>query len=395
MNQFTKPSERLLLGPGPSNVNPRVIEAMTLPIMGYLDPIFLKIMDEVVDMLKVLFGTSNQLTLPLSGTGTSGMEAALINILEPGDNVVVGINGLFGQRLADISERCGANVTTISVDWGNPLDLSAIEEAVQKIDNLTLLAAVHVETSTGVVQPLEPLSNIAHKYGALFLADAVTSLGGIELKVDDWEVDICYGATQKCVGAPPGMSPITLNEQAVEKIKNRKTKVPSFYLDLLLLEKYWITDRTYHHTASMPMIYGLREALIMALEEGLINRAERHALNAQALKNGLKALGMGVLAKEGYQAPPLTAPVLPTDIDEPAIRKSLLNTYGIEIGGGFGPLAGKIWRIGLMGESSQQANVLTFLQALETLLTTTDYSFEVGSSLTSANLTFKNSQPIA
>ena len=384
MDLLTEPKDRLLLGPGPSNVNSRVIKAMSMPIMGYLDPTFLKVMDELVAMLKVLFGTSNKFTLPLSGTGTSGMEAALVNILEPGDNVVVGINGLFGQRIADIAGRCGANVTTVTADWGHPLNLTDVEKAVESSDKLALLAAVHIETSTGVIQPLKPLSDIAHKHGALFLADAVTSLGGIELKIDEWGVDICYSATQKCVGAPPGMSPITLSDNAVEKIRNRTSSIQSFYLDLLLLEKYWITDRTYHHTASMPIIYAVREALSMAIEEGLPNRVHRHKTNAEALKEGLRALGFDILAQEGYQAPPLTAPIIPDTVDEASIRKSLLSEYGIEIAGGFGPLAGKIWRIGLMGESSQETNVLTFLKALEELLAKTDNKFEPGSSLTSA-----------
>ena len=388
MDLLTEPKDRLLLGPGPSNVNSRVIKAMSMPIMGYLDPTFLKVMDELVAMLKVLFGTSNKFTLPLSGTGTSGMEAALVNILEPGDNVVVGINGLFGQRIADIAGRCGANVTTVTADWGHPLNLTDVEKAVESTDKLALLAAVHIETSTGVIQPLKPLADIAHKHGALFLADAVTSLGGIELKIDEWGVDICYSATQKCVGAPPGMSPITLSDNAVEKIRNRTSSIQSFYLDLLLLEKYWITDRTYHHTASMPIIYAVREALSMAIEEGLPNRVHRHKTNAEALKEGLRALGFDILAQEGYQAPPLTAPIIPDTVDAASIRKSLLSEYGIEIAGGFGPLAGKIWRIGLMGESSQETNVLTFLKALEELLAKTDHKFEPGSSLTSAKQVF-------
>ena len=321
MDLLTEPKDRLLLGPGPSNVNSRVIKAMSMPIMGYLDPTFLKVMDELVAMLKVLFGTSNKFTLPLSGTGTSGMEAALVNILEPGDNVVVGINGLFGQRIAEIAGRCGANVTTVTADWGHPLNLTDVEKAVESTDKLALLAVVHIETSTGVIQPLKPLADIAHKHGALFLADAVTSLGGIELKIDEWGVDICYSATQKCVGAPPGMSPITLSDNAVEKIRNRTSSIQSFYLDLLLLEKYWITDRTYHHTASMPIIYAVREALSMAIEEGLPNRVHRHRTNAEALKEGLRALGFEILAQEGYQAPPLTAPTIPDTVDEASIRK--------------------------------------------------------------------------
>lgn len=384
MENPTRPRDRLLLGPGPSNVNPRVTRAMTLPLMGYLDPTFLSVMNEVVEMLRTIFGTSNHFTLPISGTGTSGMEAALVNILEPGDKVVVGINGLFGQRIADIANRCGAEVITVTAEWGHPLNLSHLDSALKDAGNVKLLAAVHIETSTGVIQPLAPLATLAHENGALFLADVVTSLGGVEVNVDDWGVDICYSATQKCIGAPPGMSPITLSPNAVEVLRKRKSPVQSFYLDLQLLEKYWLSDHVYHHTASMPMIYGLREALTMVLEEGLENRFARHRINAAALKEGLQTLGMNLLAKDEYQAPPLTAPVIAQGINEVNIRRSLLEKHGIEIGAGFGPLAGKIWRIGLMGESSKGSHVLTLLQALETLLEQQGFKCDIGSSLISA-----------
>ncbi len=368
MQQYTEPRDRLLLGPGPSNVNPRVIRAMTLPLMGYIDPTFLRVMDETAALLRQAFGTSNELTLAVSGTGTSGMEAALVNLLEPGDSVVIGVNGVFGQRLADIAARCGANVTTVAADWGRTLDSAAVEQAITDAGPVKLLAVVHVETSTGVVQPLPPLAEAAHRHGALFLVDAVTSLGGVDLRVDEWGIDACYSATQKCVGAPPGLSPITLSPRAVEAVLARTAPVQSFYLDLLHLQRYWITDRTYHHTASMPLIYALREALVMAMEEGLEVRQQRHTRNAAALRAGLAEFGMRPLAVEGTQAPPLTAALVPDGLDEAKVRRTLLNEYGIEIGGGFGPLAGKIWRIGLMGESSQAAHVLTLLHALETLL---------------------------
>ncbi|MFH1560129.1 MAG: alanine--glyoxylate aminotransferase family protein [Chloroflexota bacterium] len=385
MQQFTEPRERLLLGPGPSNVSPRVIRAMTLPLMGYLDPTFLKVMDEVVDLLRQVFRTSNEFTLALSGTGTAGMEAALVNLLEPGDTAVVGTHGLFGQRLADIASRCGARVITVAAEWGQTLDPLEVEKALKDAGPVKLLAAVHVETSTGVVQPLPPLAELARSHNALFLVDAVTSLGGVDLRVDEWGIDLCYSATQKCVGSPPGLSPITLSPRAVEALRQRQSPIQSFYLDLLLLEKYWLTDRVYHHTASMSMVYALREALIMAMEEGLEARFERHRRNADALKAGLAALGMRALAPQGFQAAPLTAALVPEGIDEARVRRSLLGEYGIEIGGGFGPLAGKIWRIGLMGESSQGSHVLTLLHALEILLSREGCEFASGSSIAAAH----------
>lgn len=385
MQQFTEPRERLLLGPGPSNVSPRVIRAMTLPLMGYLDPTFLKVMDEMTELLRQVFRTSNEFTLAVSGTGTSGMEAALVNMLEPGDTAVVGTHGLFGQRIADIASRCGARVITVSAEWGKTLDPLEIEKALKDAGQVKLLAVVHVETSTGVVQPLAPLAEIAHNNNALFLVDAVTSLGGVDLRVDEWGVDICYSATQKCVGSPPGLSPITLSPRAVEVLRQRQTPVQSFYLDLLQLERYWLTDRAYHHTASMSMIYALREALMIVMEEGLEVRYERHQRNADALKAGLAALGMQPLAQKGSQANPLTAALVPEGIDEARVRRNLLGEYGIEIGGGFGPLAGKIWRIGLMGESSQASHVLTLLHALETLLSREGCEFAPGSSIAAAH----------
>ena len=385
MQQFTEPRERLLMGPGPSNVSPRVLRAMTLPLMGYLDPTFLKVMDEVVELLRQVFRTSNEFTLALSGTGTSGMEAALVNLLEPGDTAVIGANGLFGERMADIASRCGARVVTVAAEWGQTLVPLEMEKTLKDAGQVKLLAVVHVETSTGVVQPLAPLAELAHGHNALFLVDAVTSLGGIDLRVDEWGIDLCYSATQKCLGSPPGLSPITLSPRAVEVLRQRRGPVQSFYLDLLLLERYWLTDRVYHHTASMSMVYALREALMAVLEEGLEARFDRHRRNANALKAGLAALGMPALAPKESQAYPLTAALIPQGIDEARVRRSLLGEYGIEIGGGFGPLAGKVWRIGLMGESSQGSHVLTLLHALEVLLSREGYEIALGSGAAAAH----------
>ena len=385
MQTYTTPEDRLLLGPGPSNINPRVTRSMLLPLMGYLDPLFLKVMDESVDLLRQVFQTTNEFTLAISGTGSSGMEAALVNMLEPGDTAVVGTYGLFGQRIADIASRCGANVITVPAEWGKTLDETEVAKVMKSAAPVKLLAAVHVETSTGIVQPLTGLANIAHENGALFLVDAVTSLGGVDLRVDDWEIDICYSATQKCVGSPPGMSPITLSQRAVEVLRNRSTPIQSFYLDLLQLERYWLTDRVYHHTASMPMIYAMREALMMVIEEGLGNRHKRHETNALALRSGLAVLGMHPLAPEGYRAAPLTAVLIPDTIDEAKIRRSLLMEYGIEIGGGFGPLAGKICRLGLMGESSQDNNGLYLLHCLESILRREGIEILPGASIAEAH----------
>ena len=357
---------------------------MTMPLMGYMDPSFLQVMDETVGLLRQVFRTTNEFALALSGTGGAGMEAALVNLLEPGDTAVVCAHGLFGQRMEDIASRCGARTITVTAEWGKPLDLDEVEQALKGAGEVKVLAAVHAETSTGVLQPLVPLGVLARRYGALFLVDAVTSLGGVDVRVDDWGIDLCYSATQKCLGAPPGLSPITVSPRALEAIKQRKTKVQSFYLDLALLERYWITDRVYHHTASMPMVYALREALRMALEEGLEARFERHHRNAVALKAGLEVLGLKTLAPEGFQVNPLTAAVIPEGLNEARVRQSLLQEQGIEIGGGFGPLAGKIWRIGLMGQSSQDTNVFTLLGALETLLAREEYEVAPGASVAAA-----------
>ena len=361
---------RILLGPGPSEANPRVLEAMTRPMLGYLDPSFVQVMDDTVAMLRQVFRTENALTFPVSGTGTAGMEAALVNVIEPGDAVVVGVNGYFGGRIADIAARCGGDVTTVEAEWGTHIPADAIADAVKKTQP-KLVALVHAETSTGILQPLDESIAIAHQHGALFLADCVTSLGGQPVDVDARGIDIAYSCTQKCLAAPPGLSPITFSERAVDVIRKRKTPVQSFYLDITLLENYWLgasspQRRTYHHTVSMSLIYALHEALRVVLAEGLTARYQRHEQHARALIAGARAIGLEPAAEEGYRAPMLTTLRIPDGVDDVTLRQRLLAEDGIEIGGGLGSLAGKVWRVGLMGESASEGNVKRVLAALET-----------------------------
>ena len=360
---------RVLMGPGPSEANARVLKAMTTPMLGYLDTKFVEVMDDTVALLRQVFGTENRLTLPVSGTGTAGMEAALANVVEPGDGVVVGINGYFGERIANIAARCGAVVTTVEAAWGTHICPGKIAEAVAKTSALKLVALVHAETSTGILQPLADAIQIAHNSDALFLADCVTSLGGQPVDLDARGIDIAYSCTQKCLAGPPGLSPISFSERAVDVIRKRKTPIQSFYLDMTLLENYWHGEnRSYHHTVSMSMIYALREALRVVLEEGLTARYERHELNANALLAGAKSIGLQPAAEEGHRAPMLTTLHIPDGIDDAIIRKRLIMDYGIEIGAGLGIFAGKAWRIGLMGESANERNVMLVLNALEKLL---------------------------
>ena len=375
---------RILLGPGPSTANPRVLKAMTTPMLGYLDADFVQVMDETVALLRQVYGTQNPLTLPVSGTGTAGMEAALTNVIEPGDDVLVGINGYFGGRIADIAERCGANVTPIQSEWGTAITPEQIAGACAEIKP-KLVAVVHVETSTGILQPLEPLIEIAHQSGALFLADCVTSLGGQPVDLDARGIDIAYSCTQKCLGCPPGLSPISFSARAVEAIRKRKTKIQSFYLDMTLLEKYWYGDtRSYHHTLSMSLVYALREGLRVVLEEGVSARYERHEHNAKALLAGASAIGLQPLAAEDHRAPMLTTLRIPDGIDDATIRKRLIQDYGIEIGGGLGIFAGKAWRIGLMGDACNERNVLLVLNAMEKLLIEYGHRVEAGTAVRAA-----------
>ncbi|RKU16505.1 alanine--glyoxylate aminotransferase [Candidatus Poribacteria bacterium] len=382
---------RILLGPGPSIANPRVLKAMTTPMLGYLDADFVEVMDDTVALIRQVYGTQNTLTFPVSGTGTAGMETALTNIIEPGDSVVVGINGYFGGRIADIAERCGAKVTPVHAEWGDIIQPEQIAEACDKVVP-KLVAVVHGETSTGVLQPLEQIIDITHENGALFLADCVTSLGGQPVELDARGIDIAYSCTQKCLAGPPGLSPISFSDRAVEVIRNRKTKIQSFYLDATLLAEYWLGDsRKYHHTVSMSLIYALREALRVVVEEGLSPRYQRHERNAKALIAGAEAIGLQPAATENHRAPMLTTLLIPDGIDDATIRKRLIQDYGIEIGGGLGIFAGKAWRIGLMGDAANEQNVLLVLNAIETLLIEFGSSVDTGTAVRAAAAVYQGS----
>jgi alanine-glyoxylate transaminase/serine-glyoxylate transaminase/serine-pyruvate transaminase len=337
---------------------------MSTPLVGHLDPVFLHIMDEVSGMLRQVFRTGNRLTLPISGTGSAGMEAAIANMVEPGDPVIVGVNGVFGQRLAETVRRCGGEAVEVSAEWGQPLNPSEVRQALSSVTRPKALVVVHAETSTGVLQPLEELSQMAHSWGALFIADTVTSLGGTPVEVDRWEIDVAYSGTQKCLSCPPGLAPITLSDRAVEALHARRAKVQSWYLDLSMIERYWGEERVYHHTAPISMCYAIHEALRLVLEEGLEARWARHRAMSDLLLGGLESLGVLPLPDEGYRLPMLNAVRVPEGVNEAAVRSTLLNEFGIEIGAGLGPLKGKVWRIGLMGESATRASVVRLLDGL-------------------------------
>jgi len=377
------PSIRILLGPGPSNVHPRVLRAMSTPLVGHLDPDFIAIMDDVQELLKRLFRAENRMTIPISGTGSSGMETCFCNLLESGDAAVVCINGLFGERMSDIVERLGGKLIRVEAEWGKPIEPEAIEKAL-KSKRAKLVAIVHAETSTGVKQPIREVSRIAKENGALLVVDTVTSLGGCEVAVDEWGIDACYSGTQKCLSCPPGLSPITFSNAAMEVLHARKSKVSSWYLDLSMIEKYWGNERFYHHTAPISMIYALREALRLIVEEGLEARFERHLLNHQALAAGLKMLEVDFLVDKPYRLPMLNAVKIPDGADDLAVRKRLLHQFGIELGGGLGPLKGRIWRIGLMGHSSTSHNVILFLTALESALSSEGIRLSPGAAVSAA-----------
>ena len=390
MSEYLKefnPPHRILMGAGPSNVHSRVLQAMAQPILGHLDPDFLRVMDHVREMLRLVFQTSNNLTLPISATGTAGMEAAYCNVIEPGDTVVVAVNGYFGNRAVDIASRCGAQVHPVEFPWGQAVgpDLTPLENEVKKHRKVKAIGVVHAETSTGVLSPLPEIANLAHRYDALLIADAVTSLGGEVLSLDRWDVDVCHSGSQKCLGAPPGLAPISLGPRAIKVMEERKTKVQSFYLNLAGLETYWSEgQRAYHHTAPISMVYALREALRMAMEEGLENRIRRHARNAAALRAGLEALGLQLFSDPAHRLNPLTTVVVPEGVDGALVRSKLLGDFGIEIAGGLGELAGRIWRIGLMGESSRESNVFALLSSLEIILAEEGYEVARGAGVAGA-----------
>jgi alanine-glyoxylate transaminase/serine-glyoxylate transaminase/serine-pyruvate transaminase len=383
------PPNRVLLGPGPSNIHPRVQAAMLAPIVGHLDPYFAVIMEDVMELLRTVFRTKNKLTFPISGTGSAGMEASFCNFLEPDDVAVISVNGLFGERMVDNAQRCGAKVIPVATEWGQIIKPEAIEAALKAQKRVKLLALVHAETSTGVLQPLVEASRLAKQYDALFLADTVTSLGGHEVAVDDWGIDICYSGTQKCLSCPPGLAPFTANQKALDILQARSNKVHSWYLDLSLLSNYWSASRFYHHTAPINMVYALHEALALIVEEGLEARVQRHLRHGTALQAGLEAMGLKLHAQDGYRLSTLTSVRIPSGVDELRVRQRLLDEFGIEIGGGLGVLKGQIWRIGLMGHSSSAENVLLFLSVLEKLLAEEGHRVEPGIGVIAATKTLR------
>jgi alanine-glyoxylate transaminase/serine-glyoxylate transaminase/serine-pyruvate transaminase len=360
-------SARILLGPGPSTVHPRILRVLAHPLVGHLDPQFIELMDEVQELLRFVFQTANRLALPVSGTGSAGMEAALCNFIEPGDSVLIGVNGYFGERLCDVASRYGAEVRRVERPWGDVFAVEDIERALRE-KPAKLVALVHAETSTGALQPLEGMADAVHCYGGLLVIDCVTSLGGVPVTINAWGVDIAYSCTQKCLSCPPGLAPLTVSPRAVEVLYQRSGRVANWYLDLTMIEKYWGSERTYHHTAPISMNYALREALRLVYEEGLEERFERHHANAALLWEGLEALGLQMRVPLDHRLPTLTTVVIPEGTDDGTVRRRLLDEYNIEIAGGLGALRGRVWRIGLMGYSSRRENVLLLLAALERLL---------------------------
>jgi alanine-glyoxylate transaminase/serine-glyoxylate transaminase/serine-pyruvate transaminase len=377
-------SPRLLLGPGPCDAHPNVLRAMMTPLLGHLDPQFLELANQVQDMMRDVFATKNALTLPISGTGMSGMETCFVNLLEPGDKVVICHAGFFSQRMIDVAGRTGAEVTVIERPWGEVFELNAIREVLGRV-RPKVLGIVQAETSTGAWQPLEGVGKLCHEFGSLLVVDAVTALACVPLKVDEWGIDSVYSCSQKGLGCPPGLAPVSFGPRAVEALEKRKSKVPSWYLDLTMIRKYYGPDRLYHHTTPISMMYALHEGLRLVLEEGLEARWSRHLRNHRALKAGLTALGLKYTAAEGHQLPQLNAVRIPEGVDDASVRKMLLAEFGIEIGGGLGDLKGKAWRIGLMGYNSRPGVVLQFLGALEQCLQRAGAKAPAGAAVAAAN----------
>ena len=371
------------MGPGPSDVDPRVLEALSRPTIGHLDPAFLSVLNEIRQLLQYTFQTKNEMTFAVSGTGSAGMETCVVNLIVPGDSMLVCINGLFGERMADVAQRCGADTSTIEIEWGKAFAPEQIADALKK-KPAKVVGIVHAETSTGVCQPLEEISRLVHDSGALFLVDTVTSLGGMNVDVDGWQIDACYSGTQKCLSCPPGLAPVTFSDAALSVIEKRKRKVQSWYLDLSMIRRYWGSERLYHHTAPVNMNYALLEALKMIKEETLEQRWARHLTNHKILKAGLSAIGIRYIPQPGYELPMLNAVLIPAGVDDLAVRKQLLNQFNIEIGGGLGAFKAKAWRIGLMGSASTLSNVMLFLSALEKCLTDQGFKFKQGASIAAA-----------
>ncbi len=377
------PTERVLMGPGPSSVPVRVLQALAAPTLGHLDPEYLTIMDETRQMLRQVFQTNNEMTMAISGTGSAGMEAAVCNLVEPGDEMIVCVNGVFGGRMKDVAQRYGAVVHAVEAPWGRGIELEQIEKELQAHPKTKIVGIVHAETSTGEHQPLEAIAKLVRSSGRLLVVDAVTSLGGIDIPVDKLGIDVCYSGTQKCLSCPPGLAPITFSSRAVDAIERRKSKVTSWYLDVSMLRSYWSNERVYHHTAPINMTYALREALQLVLEEGLTARIARHLRHHRMLRAGLEAMGLEYIPEHSLTT--LNAIRIPAGADDVAVRKSLLKDFNIEIGAGLGPFKGQAWRIGLMGASSTENNVMLVLSALERLLLEQSVKLPAGAALAAAN----------
>ncbi|MGI6621308.1 MAG: pyridoxal-phosphate-dependent aminotransferase family protein [Bacillota bacterium] len=386
------PKHKLLLGPGPSNADPRVLRALSEPTLGHLDPDFVGIMDETTELLRYVFDTKNQLTIPISGTGSAGMEAALVNSLEPGDKAIICVAGVFGERMVDLAGRMGIEVIRVDAPWGKPVDPDDVRQAIRQHPDAKIVAIVHAETSTGVLQPLDDIARMAHEAGMRIVVDAVTSLGGMEVPADRLGLDFVFSGTQKCLSCPPGLAPITVGERAFDFIVNRKTKCQSWYLDLSMISRYWGGERFYHHTAPINMIYAFNEALRIIKEEGLEARWARHRLNQKALIAGIEAMGMRLVVDPEYRLPSLTTVYFPEGIEDVPARMKLLNEFGIEIGAGLGDFKGKVWRIGLMGTNSTKANVLALFAALEDVLLSMGAKLAPGAGLQAASEVYREAE---
>lgn len=384
--QSFHPPVRTLMGPGPSDVSPRVLEAMARPTVGHLDPVFVRLMDEIKSLMQYVFQTGNRLTLPVSAPGSAGMESAFVNLVQPGDKVIVCQNGVFGGRMKENVERCGATAIMVEDPWGRAVDPQKVEDALKQHPDASIVAFVHAETSTGALSDAKSICALARKHDCLSIVDAVTSLAGSELRVDDWGIDAIYSGTQKCLSCTPGLSPVSFSDRAVELISNRKSKVQSWFLDMNLVMGYWGEGmkRAYHHTAPINALYALHEALLMVKEEGLEQAWARHAYHHRALAAGIEAMGLQFVVPAGERLPQLNAVTVPEGVDEAAVRKALLEQYSLEIGAGLGALAGKVWRIGLMGFACNQKNVLFCLGALDAVLTSMKAPINSGKAVAAA-----------
>ena len=384
------PPQRTLMGPGPSDVSPRVLGAMARPTLGHLDPVFVEFMDELKELLQFAFQTGNLLTMPISGPGSVGMETCFVNLVEPGDTVIVCINGVFGTRMKENVQRCGANAVVVEDDWGRAVDPAKVEQTLKDHPEAKILAFVHAETSTGARTDAETLVRLAHDHDCLAIVDAVTSLGGIPVQVDEWGVDAVYSGSQKCLSCTPGLSPVSFSPRAVETIKGRISPVQSWFMDTNLVMGYWGTSqkRSYHHTAPINALYGLHEALVILEEEGLENAWARHQKHHLALRVGFEAMGLGFAVPEAERLPQLNVVQVPDGVDEARVRGRLLEEYQLEVGAGLGALAGKVWRIGLMGHSCNLKNVLLCVGAFETILATEGAAVETGVAESAAQKAF-------